>query len=322
MKAVGIYSVLLSLGLMASNSLVAATVQKNEPKNTLENQPAQPAKNSEPVVGSWTFSGTVTNESGDHYGYFFQMQKQGTKFHAKTALIDGHTNKLVLFYEGDELIESVSHLNWHVGSSFMRYNPINDSWIFGVKVADKKGFNFKVDMLEQNSSSQETQLLRPGVELQAIQTSRLNGHVQTGSDAKEEFVTGDKAWFGRLWFSKDQKSAHDIGTTFCRLANNNGFYSANLKEADATSAAIAGWRDAEGLNVKMSQFISIKSLTNNEHLLKIGVPKLNLKLFNTLNQEGSAPYSLAGFSKNNPLDFCFVTEQSFAEFKAAPEAVA
>lgn len=267
----------------------------------------------EPLVGSWTFSGMVANESGDRYGYFFQMHRQGTRFHVKTALIDGQTNQLKLFYEESQVINDSKQLNWHVGRSFIRYNPINDSWIFGAKLEGNKGFNFKVDMLKQSSKENETLVLRPGVELQAIQTSRLNGHIQMGSEAKEQFVTGNNAWFGKVWFSKKQKTPHAISTTYCRLSNDNGFYSANLKEADATSAAVAGWRDPLGNKVKMSQFISIKSLADNACMLNIGLPKLHLKVMNTLKHEDNDALSVAGFSKDNPKGFCFVTEQSFAQ---------
>jgi hypothetical protein len=265
-----------------------------------------------PTIGSWTFSGTVTNESGDRYGYFFQMQRQGSEFHAKTALIDGETNTLLLFYEGDEKIENPNHLNWHVGRSFIRYNPINDSWIFGLKLADKKGFNFKVEMLKDEKQG-STQVLRPGVELQAQLTSRLNGNVSVGEHTKEQFVTSDKAWFGKLRFTKDQKTAHDISTTFCGLENNSGFYSANLKERDATGAAVAGWRDAAGAEVKMSQFISIKSLAENEWLMQVGLPKLNLKVLNTLKKVEKSPLWIAGFSKEQPAGFCYIAQQSFAK---------
>ncbi len=271
----------------------------------------------EPLVGSWSFSGMVTNESGERYGYFFQMHRQGMQFQVKTALIDGQTNQLKFYYEGSALINRSASLNWHVGRSFMRYNPINDSWIFGVKLENAQGFNFKVDMLKQANNDNETLTLRPGVELQALQTSRLNGHIKTDTDGKEQFVTGNNAWFGKLWFSKKQNSPHDVSTTFCRLSNDNGFYSANLKEADATGAAIAGWRDPAGNRVKMSQFISIKNQPNNQCLLHIGLPKLSLNVLNTLKQEEHGPHSVAGFSKDNK-GFCFVTEQTFAELKEAP----
>lgn len=301
MVCIRIWSVILLIALSISTGVLAEDAKEVE-------QVLQPV---EPLVGSWTFSGMVNNESGERFGYFFQMQRQGTHFHTKTALIDGQTNKLVLFYEDNATIEQSTQLNWHVGRSFIRHNPINDSWIFGVKVEDKKGFNFKVDMLKQANKNSEKLVLRPGVELQALQTSSLNGHIQTGQDSKEQFVTGNNAWFGKLRFSKAQKSAHDVSTTYCRLSNDNGFFSANLKEADATGAAVAGWRDAEGNKVKMSQFISIKPLAENQSLLSVGLPKLKLKLYNTLDNEGKTPQSIAGFSKDNPKGFCFVTQQSF-----------
>lgn len=317
MMLIRIWTALFFIILFISTGVFAVEGPEVEPETIL-----QPV---EPTVGSWTFSGMVTNESGDRYGYFFQIQRQGSDFHAKTALIDGQTNKLVLFYEGSEKIDKSTQLNWHVGRSFIRYNPINDSWVFGVKAENEKGFNFKVDMLKQANvnNAHETLVLRPGVELQALQTSRLNGHVQTGTGNKEQFVTGNNAWFGKLWFSKNQKSPHDISTTFCRLSDDNGFYSANLKEADATGAAVAGWRDALGNKVKMSQFLTIKSIAKDQCLLSLGLPKLNLKVLNTLKEVDSSPLSVAGFSKENPRGFCFVTEQSFAQMEEpAEEAIA
>lgn len=311
MKSVRIRSFLFSAALGWCAVSYAADVLESElPKIPLP-----------PLVGSWTFSGMVSNESGDRYGYFFQIQRQGKAFHTKTALIDGQTNQLVLFYEGDEQLELSNALNWRVGRSFMRYNPINDSWVFGIKDENKKGFNFKVDMLKQSSKANEIIELRSGVELQAIQTSSLNGHIHTGEENKEQFVTGNNAWFGRLWMSKDQKSPHAISTTFCRLSNDNGFYSANMKEEDATRAAVAVWRDAAGNKVKMSQFIGFKPMKNNQCLLSVGLPKLNLNLVNTLGLEKpevgdsklQMPSSIAGFSKENPKGFCFVTEQSFLQ---------
>lgn len=305
-------SILFYIILFFSNGLYAADEKEAE----------QSAQFSEPSVGSWTFSGMVTNESGDRYGYFFQMQRQGSDFHAKTALIDGQTNKLVLFYEGSEIIENVTQLNWNVGRSFIRYNPINDSWVFGVKAKDEKGFNFKVDMLKEASpnNAQETLVLRPGVELQAVQTSSLNGHVQIGEGSNEQFVTGNNAWFGKLWFTSIQKTPHDISTIFCRLSDDNGFYSANLKETDATGAAVAGWRDAMGNKVKMSQFMSIKSLGNDHCMLSLGLPKLNLNLLNSLAQDEHSPLSVAGFSEQTPRGFCFITEQIFMQVIDNPKS--
>lgn len=305
MNPIRIGSVVLPLILFSSLSVFAAEVDESQ----------VPSQIPEPTIGSWTFSGMVTNENGDKYGYFFQMKREGSDFHAKTALIDGKTNKLLLFYEGDEKIPQPNLLNWHVGRSFIRYNPINDSWIFGLKLKDNKGFNFKVDMIKQTNSPNETKELKPGITIQAIQSSRLNGHLQTGADEKEQFVTGNKSWFAKLRFSKDPQVAQEINATFCRLSNEKGFYSANLKQPHTAKTTVSGWRDASGSAVRMSQFVSIKSLGNNESMLQVGWPKLNLKVFNTLQNEDKAPFSIAGFSKENPSEFCFVTQQSFVQEK-------
>lgn len=284
---------------------------------TYATEAEEPPKSLEPLVGSWTFSGTVHNERGERYGYFFQVQRQGSDVHAKTALIDAKQNKLVMFYEADDKIDNTNELNWHVGKSFIRYNSINDSWVFGVKTEQKLGFNFKVDMLKGPTIDHNMISLHPGVELQALQTSQLNGHIAFGEEAKDEFVTANKAWFGKLSFSKEQKASHDISTTFCGLGNENGFFSANLKKDDATAAVIAGWRDPLGNKVKMSQFISLKPLDDHSSMLNVALPKLSMKLYNSLNSEGQKTGSMAGFSDSDPKGFCVVTEQSFTKEIAA-----
>lgn len=272
----------------------------------------QPLQSIVPMVGSWTFSGMVKNESGEKYGYFFEIQREGLDFYAKAALIDGQTNKLVFFYEDKEKIYQPTDFDWHVGYSFIRYNPINDSWVFGVKETDKKGFNFKVDMLKQANNDNETLDLRPGIKLQAVQTSQLNGHMRI--DDKEEFVTGNKAWFGKLVLGNDQKDVHKISTTYCRLNDDNGFYSANLKEKNAINATVAGWLDPLGNKVRMSQFVSVKSLDKDLCMLKVSYPKLNLKLMNTL-KDANQLNSIAGFSKQSKDAFCVVMQQSFNQTK-------
>lgn len=61
----------------------------------------------------------------------------------------------------------------------------------------------------------------------------------------------------------------------------------------------------------MSKSITIKSLANNECLLHVSLPNLTMKLSNTLKNEGQITPAVAGFSKQNPMGFCFVEEQSF-----------
>ncbi len=259
-------------------------------------------------VGSFSFSGTVVSESGETYGYFLQMSRKEDDFAVKAALIDKETNELKLYYEDKQTLSKPKPFDWHVGHSFVRYNPINDSWVFGVKLEGNQGFNFKADMLKNAKKDYENLVLRPGIELQAIQTSRVNGHLQTESNAKEQFVTGNTAWFGKVWFSKKQKSQHMVHTTFCHLANENGFYSANLKEADATGASFAGWVDEHGNKMKMSQFVSYTFRPDNQCSLYVGLPKVRLTLKNTLHDASKKPALIAGFSKDHK-DFCFLANQ-------------
>ena len=97
----------------------------------------------------WVFSGLVTNENGEPYNYYFQMQRKDNQFQHVAMLMDSQTKKLLLFDESDATLSHFVTTNWHVGEAFMQFNPINNSWVFGVKTKANKGFNFKVDMLGQ-----------------------------------------------------------------------------------------------------------------------------------------------------------------------------
>jgi hypothetical protein len=98
---------------------------------------------------TWVFSGMVVNEHGDHYGYLFEMQRVQEALQVTAALFDAQTHQVLLREEAHETIASQdeSSFNWHVGNAFLHFNPINETWIFGVKTKEKKGFNFKVDTL-------------------------------------------------------------------------------------------------------------------------------------------------------------------------------
>jgi uncharacterized protein YhaN len=265
----------------------------------------------EPNNAYWTFSGIVANESGEQFGYFFQMEKQGTQFHVQSALLNGQTNKVIFSYDKKETISSSIDNKWKIGDAFLRFNPINESWVFGVKTAEKKGFNFKVDMLNQPIENSEIQTLRPGLEALVHQTSRLNGHLKVGSEAQEQFVTANNAWFSKTWLSAKQDSLHDINSSFCRFNDGSGFYTENLKEKDAKRAALASWRDALGNSVKMSQFISKDFIDNKTWKIRLALPKLEIKFENQLDDNSASSRLVAGFFKENVKGFCFLSQQEF-----------
>ncbi|WED42246.1 hypothetical protein [Legionella cardiaca] len=261
----------------------------------------------------WVFAGTVTNESGERYSYYFQMHRKNTQFHAVAALIDGQTKDLLLFEESSATIEKPDVSNWHVGHAFLQFNPINNSWVFGIKTREKKGFNFKADMLRKVPTTATVQGLRSGVELLVNQTGRLNGHVQTGADNNEQFVTAPKAWFRQIWVSKPQDTLHPFTGVLCQFNDGSAFYAVNLQEADALRGAIAGWRDAQGTPLSMSQFVTVKEAKEGMWSINIASPKVKLLLQDALAKETEKHQLIAGLTDDLKPGFCSINKDEFGK---------
>ncbi len=255
---------------------------------------------------SWVFSGVVSNEAGDNYGYFFQMQRDDAKLHAVTALFDGQTKKVIFLEESEAVAEDPMPYNWHAGRAFMRFNPINDSWVFGLQHKDKKGFNFKVDMLKQTENIPLTQNLRPGVELFVNQMSNLNGHIQVGDETEEQFVTAKNAWFRQVWLSTEQVKSHPLKGVLCRFNDGSGFYSMSMVESDALRGAIAGWCDGQGVPAGMSQFINVKQDLNGPWHIRVTSPSVHLVLSDYIKQNSV----VAGFvAEGKRPGFCMLSNE-------------
>ena len=255
---------------------------------------------------NWVFSGLVTNENGDNYGYFFQMQRDGIQFRALAGLFDAQTKKLILVDESQAVIPDPSTQNWQVGRAFLRFNPINDSWIFGLQNRNKKGFNFKVDMLKHSENNPVVQNLRPGIDLLVSQTDHLNGHIQIGQDSKEQFVTAKSAWFRQLSMTEQSSKGHPFSGVLCRFNDGGGFYSVNMTERDVLQGAVAGWQDEQGISTIMSQFINVKQAPDGPWHIHVTSPNLHLILSDYFNQD---PMVAAGFVKNGAIPgFCLLSK--------------
>jgi len=262
---------------------------------------------------NWIFSGVVTSENGDHYSYFFQMQRDGDKFHAITALFDSQSKQVILLDEDAAIIPDAKAYNWQVGRAFLRFNPINDSWIFGLKTKDNKGFNFKVDMLSQLENNPAVQDLRPGVELIVSQTSHLNGHLQAGDDSKEQFVMAKSAWFRQVWLTKPQDKTHPLSGLLCRFNDGSGFYSVNMPEEDALRGAVSGSCDAQGMATVMSQFINVREAKDGLWHIRVSSPAHHLVLSDVIKQNSV----IAGFVSEGALSgFCMLSRDVLGEQKA------
>lgn len=254
---------------------------------------------------NWVFSGTLTSEQGDNYGYFFQLKKNGSKVSVNAAIIDSENIETVFIEEGDAIVGDDSLNDWRVGRAFLHFNSITDSWVFGFKSKDKRGFNFKVDMLEQLTSKPLRQALSPGLSLLVSQTSNLNGHLSLGDSTKEQFVTAKHSWF--RYFSQENSSVkpHIITGSLCRFYDGAGFYSVSLAEDDAINASVAGWYDPRGNVVDMSQFVRIDK--ENDGLWHISFPTPDSHI--TLEKYVSQNEIVAGFSNSNEhKGFCMLSE--------------
>ena len=264
----------------------------------------------DPIHANWLFSGVVENENGENFGYFFQMQRENEHFHTTIALFDGQTKAAILIDESDAIIHDITPYNWHVGRSFLRFNPINDSWIFGLKTKDKMGFNFKVDMLREAENIHVAQGLRPGVEFLVNQTGNLNGHIQVDKNSKEQFVTAKSAWFRQIWLTGNEDKKQQFSGVLCHFNNGSGFYSVNTNESDALRGAVAGWHDADGVSAAMSQFINVNQAPEGPWHIRISSPNLHLVLNDFIKQNSM----VAGFvSKGKEPGFCALSKDVFGD---------
>lgn len=270
----------------------------------------------ESTHANWAFSGVVASESGENYGYLFQMQRDDNQFHVIVALFDAQTKEVLFRDDSHAIVAEPNSYNWHVGHSFLQFNPINASWIFGFKDQNKKGFNFKVDMLKQSEHDQTKQNLRQGVEFVVRQTGPLNGHVQAGKESTEQFVTAKGAWFRQIWLTNHQDKSHELSGVLCHFNDGSGFYSMNMPESDAMRGAIAGWIDAQGMPLVMSQFINVKQTPDGGPWhIRITSPNLHFILTDSLRQDTV----VAGFvDEKDKQGFCMLSKDEIGEQETIP----
>lgn len=282
----------------------------------IETASAQAVLSLQALQANWTFSGSVRNENGERYAYFLQIQRDNARFHAMATLMDEQSKAIVIYEESNTLIEQPELTHWQVGNIFLRFNPINNSWVFGVKDKDKKGFNFKADMLTQSEvPAAKQQNLRDGIAFLIRQTGQLNGHIQLGEASQEQFVTARKAWFRQIWVSKLMTDKHRLTSVLCDFANGNALYSVTLPEADALRGTLAGWRDEQGKALTMSQFVSTREGEDATWHIKVSSPKVDLALNNLLDKIAPEHHWILGLTTGVLPGFCAI---SFDEIEGTP----
>lgn len=258
----------------------------------------------------WIFSGLVSNERGENFGYFFKMQRDAAHFQVRAALFDAETQRVLIEEDSQAILENTHELNWHVGHAFLHFNPINDSWVFGFKNDKKQGFNFKVDMLDETKKSLATKV-QDGVTQTIRQTKQLNGHIQIGAEGEDQFVTAGKTWFRKITLTDDNMLYHPpFQGLLCQWRDGGGFYTMHTRDIKAQCGAMAGWYNANGKAQAISQFVTIKQDPDNRWHIHALAPPMDLFLTNLL--ENKNTQEVAGFVVQDQMPgFCVLSEELF-----------
>lgn len=227
---------------------------------------------------NWVFLGTVENEEGDNYNYFFQMQRDDTHFHVKAALFNAQTRELIFNEDSETELQEPANFKWMVGRAFLRYSKISNSWIFGLKNQHKQGFNFKVSMLNKPEDSPVTRYFQDGVSFVIAQISHLNGHVHIEEKGKDQFVTSKNTWFRQIWLKKDPSNLQSLRSLLCRFNDGRGLYSIRVLDSNNISDSISGLFDSEGGALRVSQFINLEKNPENDWKINVSTPKMRLVL--------------------------------------------
>lgn len=259
----------------------------------------------------WIFTGKVHTDTGENFGYVFQMRREGQQFFSMAAIVDSEKQQLLLFDEGKAVLDNPKMLQWQVGNAFLSFNAINESWIFGFHSKEKDGFNFKVDMLGPSLQSKQKIEISKGVHLVVNQTGRLNGHIQIAKEKKEYFVTAHNTWYRQVWLNSPDTPHHIFSSLFCRFIDGSGLYSVNLKEQDAEQGAMAGICDARGNASKVSQFIETRIGEQGEWHIDISSPQNHFQISNLIIH----PNVHAGFiTQGNKHGFCMASQDTLPTF--------
>ncbi|OYV56883.1 MAG: hypothetical protein B7X00_00025 [Legionella sp. 21-45-4] len=264
---------------------------------------------------NWVFSGLVTNELGEQFSYLFQMQRDGLRYHSVAALFDAETKALLFQDEGFGEMTPELPYRWSAGHSFLRFNPINASWILGVSTPDKQGFNFKIDMLNPEEKPLIQEQLRSGLSVVMSQTNLLNGHIRLGAERSEQFVTASHAWMREISVLTPLENSHSVNGLLCHFKDGSSLYSLNLHEDDTQSGAVAGWFDKMGTAKTISQFIDSHQLPEGAWEINVPLPRLHLLLAESIKHNTIT----AGFAEDKTENaFCLLSQDELGMHALAP----
>lgn len=282
------------------------TPSLSSPKTNIKNDSSlHPAATRE----SWYISGLVENDSGFHYGYYFVVIREANQFNVFANVMDLKTGK-VLFSEQEHAIIDVGNrlgINLKMKNAFLRYNDINDSWVFGLD--QSPGFNLRLESL-----AHEDYTIRhlDGVSFYSLQSKRVNGQLTIAD--KNEFVTAKNAWLTHEWSDKVSQDLL-IQRLMCRFYDGKGLILMRGYKANKVTFDLATLLEPNGENAPVSQFSVVSQ--SNPSLWEVSLlsPKMKFKIetpkSQSLAQKNETAYFYSGLVKtpNQKIEgYCLISK--------------
>lgn len=241
------------------------------------------------VSESWTFSGIVSDDSANRYGYSFLLLRQQDNFKVVSQIILLSTGKEVFHYVAEKKQNAFDSqgVNLKIKDAFLKYDEISDSWVFGIN--QKQGFNFRIE----GNHKFEYQIEHiPGVSFYSLQGMRVNG--QLALNDKSQFVTAKNAWLSHQW-RDNLSNDYQITRVYCRLTQGKGLLLEQISQGDKRLFDSASLLEPNGKQDSVSQFVQLRQ--NKPDLWEINVlsPKIHLMV------ESVSPISLSGPYGNTQL---------------------
>ncbi len=298
-----LYCLLLMGGFVAQGAAAEIAPPPPPPEEHAESKPDMPLAAN---YANWIFSGSVSNENGDTYEYFFQAKRKQDQVHATVSLVDAQSKAVIFMQSADMTLTEPQADNWVIGDIFLRYNTINRSWIFGLKKTNQVGFNFKVDTINQLEHAPKIQKVRQGVTMSVVQTGQVNGHIQLDENAAAQFVSGKNAWFREMVMQKPSTKVPVMQGLLCRFDDGSGLYSMKMGDKPFWHSTFSGSYNTEGMAAAVSKSIRVEQLKTGLWRVKIPYPKLQFDLSDVLKDQALV---LGFVDKKQKAGFCVISKE-------------
>lgn len=260
---------------------------------------------------SWYVSGLVENDSGKQYGYYFAVLREKEQFESFANIIDLKNGRVMLTAKDASAVALGQRLgiNLKIQDAFLRYNDINDSWVFGL---DKSpGFNLRLESLEHGSYHVSH---LENTSFYSLQSKRVNG--QLTLDGKNEFVTATNAWLTHQWSDKVNQS-FTLQRLMCRLLDGQGLMLVRGYKNNDVVFDLATLLEANGVSRPISQFSLVSQSNPSLWTVSVLSPKMQFHVETSdpqkIVRDTEINYLYPGLVKdkdNKVTGYCLISKES------------